>query len=343
MMPLKFVAGAGMQRFWNDRRGNFAIMFALASVGLLGAAGFAIDYSRALNVKSFVQAQADAAALSGVHLGAAGDPSRYLQFVRVATTERYGAGEWIDKLEVAGDWQSTTDFNVTVKGEVPVTILAAVPGFPKSVPVSVSATARMGEPTYVYKAPKVSQLDPEASDYNRIAVYCFDPEKRDDPKTHGRTKMTVIADNAGTKYTYTMPQCDPGQYMSYRLTNVRDMRATPARWDDPKAERYEYFTDTVITSGTEKYDLNKPILETVLCDSFAECKPRSQGGVIPEGKDRNPQTNKKSCSAGKFMYYGWEDRPPGSGWTDQDYDDIRIIIECPSVEEVGERTVRLLR
>jgi hypothetical protein len=52
------------------------------------------------------------------------------------------------------------------------------------------------------------------------------------------------------------------------------------------------------------------------------------------------------------MYYGWEDRPPGlSGtssnwqhiaWTDKDYDDIRIIIKCPTFETVGERNARLI-
>jgi hypothetical protein len=53
------------------------------------------------------------------------------------------------------------------------------------------------------------------------------------------------------------------------------------------------------------------------------------------------------------MYYGWEDRPPGvagpSGnwthiaWTDRDFDDIRVIMECPQYDDQGERFVRLIR
>jgi len=65
--------------------------------------------------------------------------------------------------------------------------------------------------------------------------------------------------------------------------------------------------------------------------------------VIPEGKNREPQKAKQSCQPGKFMYYGWEDRPPGLGWTDQDYNDIRIIIECPESVATGEFVVRLIK
>jgi hypothetical protein len=42
------------------------------------------------------------------------------------------------------------------------------------------------------------------------------------------------------------------------------------------------------------------------------------------------------------MYYGWEDRPPYYGWTDRDYDDIRVIVECPTITR-GARQVFLLR
>jgi hypothetical protein len=39
---------------------------------------------------------------------------------------------------------------------------------------------------------------------------------------------------------------------------------------------------------------------------------------------------------------GRTDRREG-GWTDRDYSDIRILIECPTTEEVGSRAVRLIR
>lgn len=333
-----------LKRFLTCERGNFAVIFALSLVPILGSVGFAIDYMRAVNVKSFVQNQADAAAISGAHDGPTGDPSPYLDYMRAAIGERYGPHDWIEDLDVDGEWVSNTDFKVTATGGVPVTFLAAVPGFPDAVDIAALAIVRIAEPKPIYGPPTVTQLDPEASDYNRISVYCFDPEEKNNRKTHGRTQMTVIADNAGTVYNYTMPKCEAGEVMSYKLRNVRDARTDPGKWDSRRAESYEYYTDTTMAAGAERYNLgNKDILETVLCNRESDCVGESQGGIIPEGKNRDPQRTTKSCSPGKYMYYGWEDRPPGSGWTDEDYDDIRIVIGCPTVEEVGNREVRLIQ
>jgi hypothetical protein len=333
-----------LERFRSCERGNFAVNFAIALLPILGSVGVVIDYTRAVNVKSFIQSKADGAAISGARGGPTDDPSPYLDYMRAAITERYGPHSWIDDLNVEGEWVSNTDFQITASGAIPVTFLAAVPGFPADVEIGVLAVVRVAEPKLVYGPPTVTQLDPEASDYNRISVYCFNPEEKDNRRTHGRTQMTVIADNAGTVYDYTMPDCGVGEVMSYKLHNVRGARTDPNKWDSKRAEYYDYYTDTTMAGGTEQYDLgNKDILETVLCNRESDCVPESEGGIIPEGPNRNPERTTKSCSPDKYMYYGWEDRPPGSGWTDEDYNDIRIVIGCPTVEEVGDREVRLIR
>jgi hypothetical protein len=133
--------------------------------------------------------------------------------------------------------------------------------------------------------------------------------------------------------------------MSFRLYNVRNSRTTKSNWDRAAVEHYDYHTDTELDQNqAETYDLGGwAILETVLCPSLEKCKPTNQGGVIPYGKNRNPVRAREACAPGKFMYYGWEDRPPGRGDSDRDYDDIRVIIECPVVTIVGDQTVRLIR
>ncbi|MEE9348100.1 MAG: pilus assembly protein TadG-related protein [Robiginitomaculum sp.] len=52
-------------KFWNDTRGNFATMFAVASMGLLMSVGAAVDYATLSNVKYKLQNAADASALAG--------------------------------------------------------------------------------------------------------------------------------------------------------------------------------------------------------------------------------------------------------------------------------------
>lgn len=349
-----------MRHFLKDKAGNFAIMFAIASVPLIGAAGVAADYSRAINIRSFMQSQTDAAALAAAQLGPTGNQQPHLDYLSGVTYQRYGEDKGISGLSVSAAWLGSVDYRVDMSGQMPVSLLGGVPGFPSHVALSVSSTVRVAEPRYVYKAPTVSELDNEAGDYNRIYVYCFDPEVA---KANGggqaqrekaRTEMIPIADNGGTKYTFEMPRCNAGQHLSFRLMNVRLVRDQPSKWDSKSAQRFDYYTDTEIKNGAEVHDLGGwSVLETVLCNSMKECKPKSQGGIIPEGKNRSPQKAKASCSPGKYMYYGWEDRPPGmSGpskdwtdvaWTDKDYDDIRIVIGCPELEPVEERSVRLVK
>jgi hypothetical protein len=53
-------------RFGSDQRGNIAIIFALACVPLISAIGCAVDYSRAVQIRSKLQAAADAASVGSV-------------------------------------------------------------------------------------------------------------------------------------------------------------------------------------------------------------------------------------------------------------------------------------
>ena len=52
--------------FFGDRRGNVAVVFAVAIIPILGAVGSAIDYARATQVRAKLQAAADAAILLAV-------------------------------------------------------------------------------------------------------------------------------------------------------------------------------------------------------------------------------------------------------------------------------------
>lgn len=331
--------------FLRDRAGNVAVYTALLAIPLFAVAGIAIDYSRASLVKSFLQAEADAAALAGAKGGASANDQNWVNNLRVNAEGRF-SNDVLESLTANGRWVTATDFSVTAGAAVPVTLLAIVPGMERAFDVNVQAVARFSQPVLTYNPPVVSQLDPDAADYNRIYVYCFNAKNKNSADK-GRTKMTAIADNAGTTYNYTMPKCAAGETMSYRLHNVRNARTQKSKWDSPRAEFYEYYTDTVLTGGgAESYtSLNVSLLETVLCDSRKVCEPKKKGGpgIIPEGANRTPQRATGACAPGKFMYYGWEDRPPESGGSDRDYNDIRIIIECPTVATTGNENVWLIK
>lgn len=58
------------RRFGRDRRGNMAVIFTLACLPLVSAIGCAVDYSRLTQLRSTLQAAADAASVGSVTKGA---------------------------------------------------------------------------------------------------------------------------------------------------------------------------------------------------------------------------------------------------------------------------------
>ena len=324
--------------FLSDRGGNFAVITALAMVPLCGAMGMALDLSRGLSARNMLQDRADEAALYVARQGPTAANFALLQYV----TESLPSQSHLQDVKVNARWTAVNDYTVTIEGNLQLSLAQVLPGVADRIPVSAEAVARYKDALREYKPPTTTLLDPEAGDYNRIFAYCFDAEKKKDTRTHGRSQEVAIADNGQSVYENPMPKCSLGETMSFRLYNVRGARGNPWQWDDRTTERYDYYTDTEM-KPEETYNLNGlAMLETVLCPTLEVCKPKDQGGIIPQGRERLPARAKEACSEGKYMYYGWEDRPPGPD-SDEDYDDIRVIVECAVEKVVGEQSVRLVR
>ncbi|TRO95913.1 pilus assembly protein [Glycocaulis profundi] len=354
-------------KFLRDTSGNVAIIFSLSMVPVFGLSGLAVDTARILNTRSMLQNETDSAALNGAVEGPDGNYGAHVQNLsnRIAGVQGLSAN---------GSW-SGTDFTVTASGTVNTALIHVVPGISNTVDVSVRSVARLNQPMLQYEPPYTTWLDPEAGDYNRVYVYCFDPDPgpNNTPPEQRRTKRTPLQDNNGINFIrdyaqYEWPRCEPGETISFELYNLRFSRTNPQRIDHnpandhqwcqhtpvtgyPNPCRHQHFTDTVYSGSVEVHTgLEFNILETVLCDTLEDCT--SHNGPIPTGANRDPVSDTVGCTPGKYMYYGWEDRPPGMpggtanwtqmGWTDRDYDDIRIIMECPEYDAAAARYVRLI-
>jgi Flp pilus assembly protein TadG len=348
-----------LKAFAKDRRGNVAMTLAIAAVPLFATVGGAVDFHRASRDAAELQGVFDAAALAGVRQAALGEA------VVKQTAQRHIDGHLAGHLKSYPVAIETSDGGKTLRirtdgATMPTSILGVI-GMPTLNVVAKSAATSTTFHTVTSAKPIMAELDPEAGDYNRMYVYCFD-KSRQNHADFGRSQMTAIADNAGTKYNFNMPACKEGDTISYRLYNVRNARTKPHLWDNatpgtlipnnpadwasPWSNNlsYNYYSDTTLTAGVPTHNFTNavPILETVICDNLGQCKGKGKGGIIPEGKNRTPQQAAKACEPGKFMYFGWEDRPPGYGWTDGDYDDIRVIVECPKVSSTATTVVRLI-
>lgn len=123
--------------FVRNAAGNVVITFALCSVPAVGAMGVALDYTRLADMRTALQAQADAEALGAYN------------------------GEWLDDTRYRVVKESTLE-----------TTLMPILGV-DSVDVTVTAIAYHALPELVYKSPAYMFLDGDAMDYNRMGVYCY--------------------------------------------------------------------------------------------------------------------------------------------------------------------------
>lgn len=347
-----------LRAFSADRGGNIAMTFGLTAIPLMGLVGGAVDFHQASRDSAGLQAAFDAATLAAVRQAALGPlivqqtAQAYLNANLPARLKGYPTS-----IQVTNGGKTV---RITSAGQMPTTFLGVLGMATLNVGAKSTAASTTIQ-TVVSKKPVTAQLDPEAGDYNRIYVYCYNDAQRNQA-SQGRSQMTAIADNAGTVYNFNMPSCKSGETLSYRLYNVRNARTQPSLWDTAQPgtltkqteaqdttawssnAAYNYYSDTTSNSSgvlTHNFAGGVPILETVICANLTSCKNQSQGGVIPTGRNRTPQQATQACAPGKFLYLGWEDRPPGYGWTDSDYDDIRVIIECPSTTTTDTTVVRL--
>lgn len=350
-----------MKQFLRDKGGNVAMIFALASVPIFGMSGMAVDTARLMNMRSTLQNEVDSAALNIAAEGPSGNFQRYVNELEDRLSDR-----GLSAAVVNSSW-SGNDFTVSANARVNTVLVHVVPGVSREADIGARATARLHQPMEQYEPPTSSTLDPEAGDYNRIDAYCYDPDPDANKTTsERRTQFTRVEDNAGTDFGNDWPTCEPGETISFRLYNAREVRTQPTRWENGSTDVYEYYTDTRMRTNRENFDglvhesgpnAGEPmqIVETFLCDQRSECESQSNGGIIPSGKNRTPNLESMACEPGKYMYYGWEDRPPGTvegwedaanwqvpGWTDSDFDDIRIVMECPEYRAGEDRYVSLV-
>ncbi|HTN96329.1 MAG TPA: pilus assembly protein TadG-related protein, partial [Nordella sp.] len=109
--------------FLRDHAGNVTLYVAILAIPLFMVAGIAIDYARASLVKSFLQAEADAAALAAAKGGASANDAVWVTNLRNNAQERFST-EVVNSLTANGNWVTPTDFSVTASAAVPVTLMA---------------------------------------------------------------------------------------------------------------------------------------------------------------------------------------------------------------------------
>lgn len=345
--------------------GNVVFIFGLSLPLLLGAGGLVIDYGNAVRIRAVESSVADATALLVANADTVAAATEGLRLASAQLTSRIGSGTTTNGFQINGSWIDGANYRVTISTTLRTSLLHLLPGMPRQITVGTATTVNRVAPVYQTSPPTFSQLSPEAADYNRIYMYCYSSDpKRQAEADKGRRGIVAIADNGSPPTDYskaTLPTCGANEAPSYMLHNVRNARSNKSLWNDIGQETYEYYTDTTIDTGLRVQStsmkgyrvyngttyssismVSNPILETIVCDNLSQCKNKSDGGILPNSHTtHNPVTATASCSEGKYMYYGWEDRPPNAG-SDMDYDDIRVIVSCPVIVKIADKKLRIV-
>jgi hypothetical protein len=220
-----------------------------------------------------------------------------------------------------------------------------------------------------YEPPEKTDLDNQAWDYNRIYAYCF-KYNGNGPAASRRKQMALVADNVpksgtGVSNFWTeagkrgfgkvpnplaWPECEKGESLSFRLENIREVKqaisnssTTKTLWsnyDKNKSKQtFNHYLDTAISGGVETFPGlgSEKLVETIRCVTLAACTAPSK-----HVKGQPVRVAGAPCLPGRYMYFGWEDRPPSSGGSDEDYDDIRITMRCPRTGTLGDGMSRLV-
>lgn len=267
-----------LHRFRKNERGNIVLLFGLSLVPTVGAAGVAIDYATASNMRTAIQSEADAAALDIVK--AAVDIHTDPTHQNKSASQRQTMIDAMIPAVMAArktivDARNSTGGNVTFSGswddslktqyKVTATIYAPkrfrMLSSEATMQVAASAVAEMKYDA-ILKPGKPEMIRPgfNAGDYNRLYAYCYNKDEADPAKR--RTQMTAVtsngesggkmeADDAEIFKNVTMPECDydKGETVSWRLLNIRDSRTNKPNWptDVKGTQTATYYANGAVT------------------------------------------------------------------------------------------------
>lgn len=120
-------AARSLRAFRGDRRGNVAITFAMATLPMVGAVGYAVDYSHANNVKAAMQAALDSTALMLARDAATLSSSELNAKALTYFTAMFNRPE-ASNLNIKASYTSTGGSKIVVDGSVsvPTTFLGVI-------------------------------------------------------------------------------------------------------------------------------------------------------------------------------------------------------------------------
>jgi len=126
-----------MFEFCRDKRGGVAMVFALTAIPLFGVAGIAVDYSRAIDARSQLQAVSDGLALHVANSENRQNPEQVIEAYLTQVSGQGRAPDHLGSIASEGSWINENTFSLELSGDVRTVMAHVVPGIAESMHVSV--------------------------------------------------------------------------------------------------------------------------------------------------------------------------------------------------------------
>ena len=179
-----------LDAFRHDRRGAMAAAFALTLLPVIGITGAAVDYGRLNATRASLQASADAIALRTID-----DGDLATVETQAAETIAQAFGGQVREVEVRArrlsGGRAASGYEVTVSADVPLRMISAVPGAPKTVRIAAVARGARGDAHRVAAAAPSCSSPTKPRTTTRSSSTASTPIARDSATASARRERAV--------------------------------------------------------------------------------------------------------------------------------------------------------
>jgi Flp pilus assembly protein TadG len=325
MMP-SFLSLALSRPLARCRKGNVALITALAAIPLIGAVGLAIDYTRALQFKTSLQGAVDSAALAGASLLSTSTNSASTMAGNYMTSEILKLPP-NNGVTYTVSVPNTSSVVVSATGQMATTFMAI---FTKSFSVTTAATAgpAQGPGGTVTWNLNLGGFHSSAYDSNTMYWYIVPSDNSVPPLS--ALQGPIASNNPAIQINSSSFTVGENQKIGFALVNVTGglIGYGSNQWGGTQGSTHYFYSSISPPSSVAYPGSGENNLK--ICNGQAINSCPSSNGTLS-----TPTTAAPSCASlgNNTITYAWNDM--GGTVDDYDYNDAEYYVSCGSGSGTG--------
>jgi Flp pilus assembly protein TadG len=303
------------------RKGNVAIITALAAIPLVGAVGLAVDYTRALQFKTSLQGAVDSAALAGASLLSTSTSSASTMatdYIKSEITKLPPNNGVTYTIAVP----NTSSVTVSATGQLATTFMSI---FTKSFSVATTATAGPGQGPGGTVTWNLSLGGFFSSAYDSNTIYWYIVPNDDSVPPNSALQGPIASNNPNIPVSSSSFTVGENQKIGFALVNVTGglIGYGSNQWGGTQGSTHYFYSSISPPSSAAYPSSGENNLKICSGKAISSC-PSSNNTLS------TPTTAAPSCASlgSNYITYAWNDM--GGTTDDYDYNDSEYYVSCGS-------------